>query len=144
MAEKLVTVEVLSGKDHMGPAGNIVGAGGTYQTTKPQAMALVGRALVKIVETAVPPAAEEATKVPAEPDRWPLKISPKDFLTRFPNADNANAALARRLVEAGRGDEVASPEPDPNAGTADTGLKVAPAAAPPAPAIGAAPTSTEG
>lgn len=109
MAEELVTVEVLPDRDHMGPDGGIVGAGGTYKTTPRQAKELVARRLVKIVDTPEPPAAEEGgekTTAPEE-ERWTLKITPAEFLERFPEAKNANAALARKLVAAGRGNEVA-------------------------------------
>jgi hypothetical protein len=122
----LVTVEVLPEKDHMGPAGDIVGAGGTYRTTPEQAKALVARQLVKIVDTpaevAETDAAGTGTQASTEDaDRWTLKITPAAFLERFPEATNANAALARKLVDAGRGEEM--PGSAESGGAATTGTE---------------------
>lgn len=105
MAEELVEVEVLQGKDHMGPDGNVIGGGGVYTTSKSQAKALADRGLVKIVGAAPQPVVVAGGETSAKEDRWTLKITPQEFVARFPDATNANAQLARRLIEAGRGDE---------------------------------------
>jgi hypothetical protein len=109
--EEMVEVTVLDGKSHMGPDGNIVGDGGTYTTTRRQADQLVARQLVKIgktVEEADEPETTTATTTDKQPERWTLKISPKDYIDRFP--EGPQVELAKKLVKDGKGDMTAGGE----------------------------------
>ena len=110
---KTMQVRVLPGRAHLGPNGDMVGPGGTYAIKESSARELATKGLVEIVgehspEVLANTAAAVEPKAPVGDDVWGLKMTPVVYLERFP--EGPKAELAERMIEAGRGEEIAGSE----------------------------------
>lgn len=95
-----VTVTVVEGKDHMNDAGNTVGGGGTYETTRKRAEELEKLGLVTISGGSTSSTSDSEGGKEELPE-WKLKQSPQEYLAAHP--DGPSAELAKRHVDAEKG-----------------------------------------
>lgn len=89
-------------KYHLGPSGEGVGIGGTYDIRESYAMELAGKGLVEIVGDALNPAAATIAgpdgEAAADPlKEWTMGTTPEAYLERY-GADAKHSEWARQTI----------------------------------------------